>query len=156
MNDYSELRAEHRPHEERCLNDDLMWPCDVIVLLDEVERLREVLEARGRYVERLEAARNAANQELMHTIERMTAESEVLLREVERLRAGQELALGVATMVEMLLPAMREKNVELVNTLVAGLKGSGAMLEAALNSSTEVDPEHPGQQNAPVAEGDAP
>ena len=72
-----------------------------------------------------------------------------LLDEVERLRAGQELALGVATMAEMLLPAMRDKNVELVNMLVAGLKGSGALLEAALNSST-------GQQNAPVAEGDAP
>ena len=52
-------------------------------------------------------------------------------------------------MAEMLLPAMRDKNVELVNMLVAGLKGSGALLEAALNSST-------GQQNAPVAEGDAP
>ena len=51
MNDYSELRAEHRPHEERCLNDDLMWPCDVISLLDEVERqskkVAEVIEALG-------------------------------------------------------------------------------------------------------------
>ena len=57
MNDYSELRAEHRHNaadsDHRCWQDDEPWPCSTIRLLDEVERLRaglvEICSQRGNW-----------------------------------------------------------------------------------------------------------
>ena len=53
MIERAQLRKEHRPHEERCIEDDQMWPCSTICLLDEVERLRaglvEICSQRGNW-----------------------------------------------------------------------------------------------------------
>ena len=47
MIERAQLRKEHRPHEERCIEDDQMWPCSTICLLDEVERLSAALVEWG-------------------------------------------------------------------------------------------------------------
>lgn len=54
----------------------------------QLAEVRKILEARGEYVVRLEAQRNAANQELMHAIERTTAEQEGLVKQLAEMRAA--------------------------------------------------------------------